>query len=299
MMHPNQIYLDTEIVTHLINDQFPEYQEIEIKQLNTQGTTNAIFRIGKNLVAKFPLQKIDPAESITIVQKEALAIEEFSMYSNFPCSKVIGIGKPSSLYPMPWMLQSWLDGDIATPNGFSSSITLAQDISALLKSLRSINVNGRVFDGKGRGGNLSDHDEWMAICLENSKNLLDTSILSSLWEKFRILPKNAHDVMSHKDLIPANILVKNNRLIGLLDCGSFGAADPALDLVSVWHLFDKERRDFIRNNLNSSDLEWQRGAAWAFQQAMGLVWYYENTNPEMSQLGRSTLTRIIDNFEIL
>ena len=39
-------------------------------------------------------------------------------------------------------------------------------------------------------------------------------------------------------------------------------------------------------------MEWERGKAWAFQQAMGLVWYYADTNPVMSQMGRRTLDRI-------
>ncbi len=297
-MHSDQINLDIKTATQLIVDQFPQYQEMEITKLNTQGTTSAIFRIGTDIVAKFPLQIRDGQESYHIIQKEAKATEEFYINTSFPTSKVIGIGLPSSLFPMSWILQSWLEGDIANPIDFSSSVFLAKDISTLIKSLRSIHVNDRVFDGQGRGGNLKDHDQWIATCLENSKNLLDTVILKSLWEKFRILPKVDQDVMSHKDLIPANILIKNNRLVGLLDCGSFGAADPALDLVSAWHLFDKERRETIRNELNSSDIEWNRGAAWAFQQAIGLVWYYEKTNPAMSQLGRSTLERIINDFKI-
>jgi hypothetical protein len=31
---------------------------------------------------------------------------------------------------------------------------------------------------------------------------------------------------------------------------------------------------------------------------MGLVWYYRRTNPTMSALGRSTLSRILDNPDI-
>jgi len=54
----------------------------------------------------------------------------------------------------------------------------------------------------------------------------------------------------------------------------------------------------MRTRLGSSEVEWQRGAAWAFQQAMGLVWYYRSSNPAMSALGRSTLSRIIDDLEI-
>ena len=38
------------------------------------------------------------------------------------------------------------------------------------------------------------------------------------------------------------------------------------------------------SELACGDLEWWRGAAWAFQQAMGLVWYYRETNPGMSAL---------------
>ncbi|TIT77710.1 MAG: aminoglycoside phosphotransferase, partial [Mesorhizobium sp.] len=72
--------------------------------------------------------------------------------------------------------------------------------------------------------------------------------------------------------------------------------DPALDLVAAWHLFDSSRREAVRSHLGSSQVEWQRGAAWAFQQAMGLVWYYRSTNPAMSALGRSTLSRIIDDL---
>ena len=43
---------------------------------------------------------------------------------------------------------------------------------------------------------------------------------------------------------------------------------------------------------SEDDLEWERGKAWAFQQAMGLVWYYHQTNPTMAALGRRTLTRL-------
>jgi aminoglycoside phosphotransferase (APT) family kinase protein len=80
--------------------------------------------------------------------------------------------------------------------------------------------------------------------------------------------------MSHRDLIPANLLVKGEHLIGVLDAGRFGPADPALDLVAAWHLLDRERREIVRHQLGSDEVEWKRGAAWAFQQAMGLVWYY-------------------------
>lgn len=99
--------------------------------------------------------------------------------------------------------------------------------------------------------------------------------------------------MSHRDLIPANLIVRGDRLVGVLDTGAFGPADPALDLVAGWHLLDRDAREVFRMALQPDDLEWTRGAAWALEQAMGLVWYYRSSNPVMSDLGRSTISRLL------
>jgi len=45
-----------------------------------------------------------------------------------------------------------------------------------------------------------------------------------------------------------------------------------------------------------SEGQWQRGMAWAFQQSMGLVWCYADSNPAMSQWGRRTLDRLVANI---
>ena len=98
--------------------------------------------------------------------------------------------------------------------------------------------------------------------------------------------------MTHGDLIPGNVLVENGRLVGVIDVGGLGPADPALDLVAGWHLLDTGPRLVFRSALGCDEVEWARGMAWAFEQAMGLVWYYADSNPMMSLLGRRTLDRI-------
>ena len=159
--------------------------------------------------------------------------------------------------------------------------------------MRSIDTNGRVFSGEGRGGHLPAHDGWMATCFEESEGLLDVSALRGLWHRYRELPSHPGDVMNHGDLIPGNVLVSNERLVGVLDVGAYGAADPSLDLVSAWHLLDTGPREALRARLRCSDLEWERGKAWAFQQAMGLVWYFLESNPSMMRFGRRTLDRLL------
>ena len=99
--------------------------------------------------------------------------------------------------------------------------------------------------------------------------------------------------MTHGDLIPGNLLVAEGRLRGVIDVGGLGPADPALDLVAAWHLLEPGPRRVLRDELGCDDLEWDRGQAWAFEQAMGAAWYYVHTNPAMHRMGMVTLDRIL------
>jgi aminoglycoside phosphotransferase (APT) family kinase protein len=160
--------------------------------------------------------------------------------------------------------------------------------------MRAGGTRGRRFVGVGRGGHLPDHDEWLETCFRQSEDLLEVTRLRRIWWEFRTLPEIDEDVMCHRDLTPPNVLVEDGRLVGVLDGGSFGPADPALDLVAAWHLLDETQRGILRRELGCGDVQWCRGMAWAFQQAMGLIWYYLDSNPMMSQWGRRTVDRIVD-----
>jgi aminoglycoside phosphotransferase (APT) family kinase protein len=297
-LHDDQVPLDADIARALIFDQFPEYRGERIEQLRGAGTDHAIFRIGSGVAARFPLRAADPVACADGLRREAAAMTAFAQSCPFATPRPMGLGRPGPLYPMPWALQSWIDGDVATPDGLAASPLLAGEIAHLIAALRATETGGRRFDGHGRGGHLPDHDGWMETCFRNSAGLLDVMRLRGLWDRLRVLPPSGLDVMSHRDLIPANLLVEGENLIGVLDAGRFGPADPALDLVAAWHLLDRERRAIVRDQLGSSEIEWKRGAAWAFQQAMGLVWYYQRSHPAMAALGRSTLGRLLEDGEV-
>ena len=142
----------------------------------------------------------------------------------------------------------------------------------------------------------------MQTCLERSAGLLDVARLAALWERLRGLPRGPEpDVTTHGDLIPGNVLITRTRTAGvaearlasLLDVGGTGPADPALDLVAAWHLLDDGPRAAFRAALDVDDAAWDRGVAWVFEQAVGLVGYYRSSNPPFSALGRRTLERIL------
>jgi len=297
-MHPDQLHVDEEIVRQLIAEQFPQWRDESIVHIEGGGTVNAIFRIGEDFAARFPLNPGNPNELAAELRKEAAAMEELAGVCPVATPVHVAHGEPGPGYPMPWSVQSWLPGCVATPDGLAHSLEFAGDLVLLIRSLREADTSGRRFAGTGRGGDLRDSDDWMRTCFQESTGLLPVNELRAMWERFRILPESGQDRMTHGDLIPGNLLVKREKLVGVLDGGGFSPADPALDLVAAWHLLDADARDFVRGRLDVSGKQWWRGAAWAFQQAMGLVWYYRESNPEMSALGRSTLSRILSDPEI-
>ncbi|GHH92027.1 putative phosphotransferase [Streptomyces capillispiralis] len=284
----------TDIVAALVQEQFPQWSGEAIRLLSSTGTVHAIFRIGDGLSARFPLRPTDAAEALAVLEREAEASAELARVSRFPVPEPVALGKPGAGYPMPWSVQTWLPGTVAFDADPSGSDAFAEDLAAFIAGLRGAETRGRRFGGENRGGVLAHHDDWMAKCFEESEGLLDVPRLRQVWSHFRELPRTTADVMSHGDLIPGNVLVTGDRLGGVLDTGGFGPADPALDLVSAWHLLRPGPREVLRRALACDDLEWERGRAWAFEQAMGLVWYYVESNPTMSGLGCRTLDRILE-----
>jgi aminoglycoside phosphotransferase (APT) family kinase protein len=297
-MHDDELHVDAEIVRDLLADQFPAWRSEPVVAVTGAGTVNAIFRIGRHHSARLPLQGADPGEVLNGLRAEAAALTELAASTRLPSPAPVAIGAPGAGYPLPWAIQTWLDGETATANGLAASVPLAQDLAELIGSLRRADTRGRRFAGRGRGGDLRHHDDWMALCFRESEGLLPVPRLREAWEALRDLPPGRPDVMTHGDLIPPNLLVRDGRLAGVLDGGGFGPADPSLDLVAAWHLLDPRPRRALREALAADDLEWRRGAAWAFLQSMGLVWYYRRSNPVMSALGRSTLMRVLDDPEL-
>lgn len=293
-MHANQLTVSPQVVRELVDEQFPGWRSLPIRAVAGAGTVNAIFRIGDRFAARFPLEPRDVGSVRRWLESEAAAARELAGRTRFATPEPVALGEPGAGYPLPWPVQTWLPGVVATDEDPGESVAFGYDLAEFVAGVRAIDTCGRTFSGDGRGGDLAAHDGWMQTCFARSEGLLDVARLRRMWDLMRGLPRAATgDVMCHGDLIPGNVLVSDGRLAGVLDVGGLGPADPALDLVGAWHLLEAGPRRAFRDDLGCDDLEWERGKAWAFQQAMGAVWYYVDSNPAMSRMGRRTLERLM------
>jgi aminoglycoside phosphotransferase (APT) family kinase protein len=292
-MHPDQLHVSLPTVRELVAAQFTAWQGLPVREVASQGTVNALFRIGERLVARFPLRPGDPGSVRQGLLAEADAARELLGRTRFPTPEPAGLGEPADGYPLPWSVQTWIPGTVATEADPGTSVGFAHDLAEFIREVRGIDLHGRTFARSGRGGDLRSHDAWMETCFRRSEGLLDVARARRLWRGWRDLPRTADDVMTHGDLIPGNVLVSQGRLAGVIDVGGLGPADPALDLVGAWHLLEAGPRQALREDLGCDDLEWARGQAWALEQAMGAVWYYLTSNPAMSRMGQRTLGHIL------
>lgn len=293
-MHDDQLTVSTETVRGLVDEQFPQWRGLPVRAVASQGTVNAIFRIGDGLAARFPLQSAGIDETRRSLLREAEAARELAGRTRFRTPEPVAVGEPGRDYALPWSVQTWIPGGVATPDDPADSVAFASDLAELIRDVRAVETRGRTFGGGGRGGDLKPHDAWMETCFARSEDLLDVPRLRRMWSELRELPRESADAMTHGDLIPGNVLVAGDRLAGVLDVGGFGPADPALDLVCAWHLLAAGPRRRLRAELGCGELEWRRGRAWAFQQAMGAAWYYRETNAAMHRMGVVTLSRLLE-----
>lgn len=313
-MHHDQLPVDAGLVARLVADQFPAWAGWPVTEVRGGGTVNAIFRIGDELAARLPLRPDRPDRVRAALRAEQQAARRLVGRTTVPVPAPVALGEPGPGYPLPWSVQRWLPGHPATPDVPGTgpgADRFARELARFVREVRGVDTGGVTFADRGlsgaRGGVLADHDGWVQECLERSVPLagaVDVAGARALWADCRDLPRRKPDVTSHGDLIPANLLTgtpgspAQGRLTGVLDVGGTGPADPALDLVAGWHLLDAAARRTFRAALGDDavgcdDLDWERGRGWALEQALGLVWYYVDTNPPMAALGRSTIARLL------
>ena len=106
---------------------------------------------------------------------EAQAARELHGRTRFATPEPVAIGEPGPGYPLPWSVQTWVPGTVATPDGHTEAF--AHDLAEFIHGVRAIDTRGRRFTGDGRGGHLPDHDGWMETCFTHSEGLLDVDRL--------------------------------------------------------------------------------------------------------------------------
>ncbi len=289
-MHENEISIDTQLIRQLLIEQFPQYSEHPIKRIKSDGTDNAIFRLGSDLCIRLP--RIREADKQIILEQQWLPKLAPSLPLAIPT--LIGKGVPHNNYPSHWSIYRWLEGpDAFTEHDIDLNQT-AIDLAHFILALQKISTVGAPLSR--RGVPLIEQNAAAQQAIESLKNDLDTHTITRIWED--CLQAHAWDkppVWTHGDLLPANLLIQQRRLSAVIDFGLMGIGDPACDLIPAWSLLTSESRALFRETLGVDDATWMRGRGWALSIALIIIPYYKNTNPGLVAVANRIINEILIN----
>src|SRR5690606_26306921 len=113
MMHPGQRSVTPRVAERLVRRALHRVglpADAQVVPLPGAGTTSAVMRVGADLVARFPLIGEDPQRVRAQIAAEHAAMAELAELSPVPASRPVAIGEGDAGYPLPFSLQTWVEG---------------------------------------------------------------------------------------------------------------------------------------------------------------------------------------------
>src|SRR5690242_19260379 len=110
-MHEEQVDSDASLVRQLLADQFPEWAERPIQRVPSDGTDNALYRLGDELVVRLPLIHW----AVGQVEKEHRWLPQIAPDLPLAVPEPLAMGAPAFGYPWHWSVYRWIDGENAHP----------------------------------------------------------------------------------------------------------------------------------------------------------------------------------------
>ncbi|MGH3359899.1 MAG: aminoglycoside phosphotransferase family protein [Nocardioidaceae bacterium] len=292
-MHADQVELGDGAVARLVADQFPQWRDLPVRAVASPGTVNALFRLGDDVVLRFPLRPSPGRERREELMTEQDNARRIVAQSPVAVPEPLGLGEPGDGYAGHWAAYRWIPGGIVNDDNVRDRTAFARDLAAFVRAVHSMDTAGRTWDGHTRGGPLHASDADVRASLARSTHLVDTVRLAALWDVCLDAPGGAADVWIHADLMPGNLLVRDGALAAVIDLETVCIGDPAVDLMPAWNLMGADDRARFHEALGIDDATWVRGRGWAMVQAIVALPYYVDTNPHMADTARRTLDALL------
>jgi aminoglycoside phosphotransferase (APT) family kinase protein len=291
-LHADELPIDVALVRTLLGRELPALTTLPLHPLPSSGSSNALFRLGDELLVRLPRQ---PGGSASI-DKEARWGGEVGAILPVPVPAVVAVGRPAHGYPERWSVVRWLPGEVPPAVGPEEPVDagrrqLALDLAAVITALAGAEVPAearadpslRWYRGLPLGTRDADTRCYLADCRALSDLDLDLDAATRVWDEAMRLPgveQAGPPHWYHGDLLAENLLVRDGHLAAVLDLGGLGVGDPTVDLVAAWEVLDAPARGVLRRALGIDDATWLRGRAWALSIAVMTFPYYWRTMPQ-------------------
>jgi aminoglycoside phosphotransferase (APT) family kinase protein len=282
------VRIDAGLVRRLLARQFPQWADLPVRTVSSAGWDNEIFRLGASLAVRMPRRRIG-AEQVGRLHRW-LPVLAGRLPLAIPA--VAGQGVPGEGYPWPWSVTSWLPGDIAAGYSDPDLGTAAIRLAGFIAALRAVDPAGGPVSEFRR--DLADRDGPVGAAIDALGDVPYRGAAGRAWRRARAAPGwDGPAVWMHGDLHPANLLVTDGQLSGIIDFGLLAVGDPAVDLMVAWTFLSAATRPAFRAALPADAAMWERGRGWALDLGLRCA-AYSADNPLLGQIGRYTLSQLLN-----
>ena len=287
-MHDDEMHTDVPLVRRLLAAQFPEWAALPVEPVPSAGTDNALYRLGEEMVVRLP--RIEWA--VGGLDRALEWLPRLAPLLPVAIPVPLAKGSPAEGYPWHWSVYPWFVGENPVVGGIADSDRLAGELARFVQALHGIDSAGG--PAAGRGVPLARRDDPTRTALAALRGLIDTAAATAAWEAALRTPAWAGaPVWVHGDLSPGNLLVREGRLVAVLDVEDVGVGDPACDLIVAWNLLPAATREVFRAELRVDDATWDRGRGWALSIALIQLPYYKETNPALAANARHVIREVL------
>ena len=257
----NLIY-GQDLVHALLREQHPDLADLELRDV-VGGWGNQMFRLGEELAVRMPRVGIAPDQMLL----EQRWLPELAGRLPLPVPTPVRIGEPSELFEHSWAVVRWVDGEAADHAPVTREES-AEVLAGFLAALHySAPADAPVMGRKVEAATAIEH--WLEVLAD--QELADAA--REVWLTAVAAPRwPGAPQWLHGDLHPANVVVRDGLLAGVVDFGDMGAGDPAIDLSAAWILLPAgAAKRFFDAYERADDADIVRARGWAVLRALTLI----------------------------
>lgn len=262
----DELKFEQHLVRALLRDQYPDLADLELRDV-AGGWDNQQFRLGDELAVRLPRTERAPA----LLQVERTWLPMLAERLPLPTPVPVHVGRPSSLFEHTWTIARWVEGEPAD----RAPITRLEAAEILAGFLRALHHPAPADAPANplRGVPLAEMKEGVDGGFEVIADYPEADAVREVWEKALAAPDwQGAPLWLHGDLHPANVVVRDGTLAGVIDFGEMCAGDPATDLSAAWVLLPAGgAARFFDAYEQADEATVARARGWAVLRALGLI----------------------------
>ncbi|MFB7408244.1 aminoglycoside phosphotransferase family protein [Streptomyces sp. NPDC056202] len=230
-MTDTEFEITADLVRALLREQHPDLAGLAVREV-AGGWGNQMWRLGDELAVR--MQRMDPTPELQLKERRWLPV--LAPRLPLPVPTPVRSGEPSERFPKHWTVMTWVPGEPLDHGSISRGAHAAEALAGFLRALH-VQAPADAPAPRDRGAHPRDCTDGFEHFLRAAapddlvtglRTVWDEAVAAGAWE--------GPPLWVHGDLHPANVVVSDGTLAGVVDFGDMFAGDPAWDLAAAWVL---------------------------------------------------------------